>query len=163
MNENSITAEEEARLMKEREKSPYLLTVEKNGVFYPIPDLESSPRFILVDEDTVGAKELTFMYNKFAGKASLHRKHKHDDCEEIMYILSGKGVGGVGEHESIQQAGDTIFVPRGVIHWFYNPFDEPLEMYTVYSKPSLRKAGYALESKGYNDVSTDVENRQFGR
>jgi mannose-6-phosphate isomerase-like protein (cupin superfamily) len=163
MKKDQYTAEDEKRLMEAREKSPYILTLEKNGVDYPIPELIGSSRLVLVDQDTVGAKEITFLYTKFDGKTSIHHKHKHDDCEEVMYILSGKGVGGVGEHETVQQAGDTIFVPRGAVHWFYNPYDEPLEMYTVYSKPSLKKAGYSLESKGYSDVSADVENKQFGR
>ncbi|MDR1318108.1 MAG: cupin domain-containing protein [Treponema sp.] len=163
MKENSISSEEEKRLTEAREKSPYVLTLEKNGFDYPIPDLIGASRFIMVDRDTVGSKELSFMYSKFDGKTSIHHKHKHDDCEEVMYIASGRGVGGVGDHESIQQAGDVIFVPRGAVHWFYNPFDEPLEMWTVYSKPSLRAAGYSLESSGYSNVGAQVESRQFDR
>lgn len=162
MNETfNISPEEEAKLTEARKKSPYVRTLDDDGVVYPIPDLEDASRLIVIDKDTVGSKEVTFGYSKFAGRTSLHKKHTHEDCEEIMYILSGKGVGGIGEYETIQQAGDTLFVPRGTVHWFYNPYDEPCEMYWVYTKPSLKEAGYSLESKGYKDVSSVVEKRQF--
>lgn len=159
----AITKEEEQKLMQARKASPYLLTLEENGVDYPIPDLEDASRKILIDRDTVKSTMCTWGYSKFEGKTSLHKKHSHQDCEEIMFILSGKGVGGVGDFETIQQAGDTIFVPRGETHWFYNPFNEPLEMMWLYTKPSLRDAGYNLESRGYSDVSGDVERQQFGK
>ena len=158
-----ITKEQEKQLMDARETSPYVLTLEKNGVDYPIPDLEDASRKILIDRDTVSSTMCTWGYSKFEGKTSLHKKHHHQDCEEIMFILSGRGVGGVEDYETIQQAGDTIFVPRGATHWFYNPFDEPLEMMWLYTKPSLRDAGYNLESKGYSDVSAEVEDKQFNK
>ncbi|MGX8702268.1 cupin domain-containing protein [Caproiciproducens sp.] len=161
MSEFEITKEEEGKLEANRKESPYLLTLEENGVNYPIPDLEDASRLILVDKDTVGSREVSFGYSKFAGKTSLHKKHAHNDCEEIMYIVSGKGIGGVGDYETVQKAGDTIFVPRGTVHWFYNPYDEPLEMMWLYTKPSLKEAGYSLESKGYHDVSANVEEKQF--
>jgi len=40
--------------------------------------------------------------------------------------------------------GDTMFVPRGAVHWFYNPFPEPVEMIFVYTRPSLKSAGYRI-------------------
>lgn len=156
-----ISKDEEKKLTETRDISPYVLTLEKNGVDYPIPDLEGASRKILIDKDTAASTMCTWGYSKFEGKTSLHKKHSHQDCEEIMFVLSGRGVGGVGEFETIQQAGDTIFVPRGMTHWFYNPFDEPLEMMWLYTKPSLRTAGYNLASKEYSDVSGEVEKKQF--
>jgi mannose-6-phosphate isomerase-like protein (cupin superfamily) len=157
----AISREEEKKLAEARKNSPYVLTLYENGVDYPIPDLENASRKILIDRDTVSSTMCTWGYSKFDGKTSLHKKHSHRDCEEIMYIISGRGVGGVGEHETLQQAGDTIFVPRGETHWFYNPFDEPLEMMWLYTKPSLRDAGYNLNSKGGADVSGEVEDKQL--
>ena len=48
----AITKEEEQKLMQARKASPYLLTLEENGVDYPIPDLEDASRKILIDRDT---------------------------------------------------------------------------------------------------------------
>lgn len=156
----SLTQEEEKKLFEARKDSPYLRELDVDGVDYPIPELENTSRLILVDKDTVGSNHITFGYSKFEGKTALHKKHSHSDCEELMYIVSGRGVGGVGEHETIQQAGDTIFVPRGVTHWFYNPFDEPLEMLFLYTKPSLKEAGLNLESSGYINIGAEIERKQ---
>ena len=62
-----------------------------------------------------------------------------------MYILSGKGIVGFEDHEEIEfKQGETMFVPRGAVHWFYNPFPEPVEMLFVYTRPSLKSAGYRI-------------------
>lgn len=156
----NLSQEEEMILMKNRDRSPHIKNMEKDGVNYPIPDLFDSTRLVLLDEETVGSKELTFGYSEFAGKTSLHKKHTHNDCEEVMFILKGKGVGGVGENESIFMTGDAIFVPRGIEHWFYNPYNEPCGMLFFYTKPSLKRAGYALKSKGYDEQGGEIENLQ---
>lgn len=73
-----------------------------------------------------------------------HKKHVHQEAEEVIYILSGKGISGLGDTEVEMAKGDTMFVPRGAVHWFYNPFDEPVEMLFVYTRPSLQSAGYRI-------------------
>jgi quercetin dioxygenase-like cupin family protein len=110
----------------------------------PIQDLEHAERIVLVDRDSVGAKEITFAYCKFEAKTSYHKKHVHQHAEEVIYIVSGKGVGGVGNEEFEMVAGDTIWVPRGEVHWAYNPFAEPLEMLFLYTRPTLKTAGYEI-------------------
>lgn len=110
----------------------------------PIKDLDNAKRIVLVDQDTVGAEDLTFAYCRFEAKTSTHKKHVHKDAEEVIYILSGKGISGIGEAEEEMSEGDTMFVPRGAVHWFYNPFDEPVEMLFVYTRPSLKSAGYRI-------------------
>lgn len=110
----------------------------------PIKDLDNAKRIVLVDQDTVGAEDLTFAYCRFEAKTSTHKKHVHKDAEEVIYILSGKGISGLGETEEEMTQGDTMFVPRGAVHWFYNPFDEPVEMLFVYTRPSLKSAGYRI-------------------
>jgi mannose-6-phosphate isomerase-like protein (cupin superfamily) len=51
---------------------------------------------------------------------------------------------GMDDTEVEMKKGDTMFVPRGAVHWFYNPFDEPVEMVFAYTRPSLRSAGYKV-------------------
>jgi quercetin dioxygenase-like cupin family protein len=69
---------------------------------------------------------------------------------------------GVGDsdEETIQGAGDIVFVPRGAKHWAYNPFDEPQIHIFVYTRPSLSSAGYSLESQGYEEIGKKVELEQ---
>ncbi|HNR13559.1 MAG TPA: cupin domain-containing protein [Thermodesulfobacteriota bacterium] len=108
----------------------------------PIKDLDNATRVVLVDNDTVGAEDITFAYCRFEAKTSAHKKHVHENAEEVIHILKGRGVSGLGESETEMSQGDTMFVPRGAVHWFYNPFEEPVEMIFVYTRPSLKSAGY---------------------
>ena len=108
----------------------------------PIKDLDNAKRVVLVDKDTVGAEDITFAYCRFEAKTSSHKKHVHQDAEEVIHILSGRGISGVDDVEVEMKRGDTMFVPRGAVHWFYNPFSEPVEMIFAYTRPSLESAGY---------------------
>jgi len=121
----------------------YLLGI-NDGRIEPIQDLENATRVVLVDKDTVGAEDMTFAYCRFEPETSYHKKHTHQDAEEVIYLLSGRGIGGVGDTEVEMKQGDTLFVPRGAVHWFSNPFPEPAEMLFVYSRPSLKSAGYQI-------------------
>jgi quercetin dioxygenase-like cupin family protein len=129
--------------MKLENDMKYLLGL-SDGRNEPIKDLENAKRVVLVDKDTVGAEDITFAYCRFEAKTSTHKKHVHTDAEEVIHILSGKGVSGLDEAEVEMSQGDTMFVPRGAVHWFYNPFDEPVEMIFVYTRPSLKSAGYRI-------------------
>ena len=110
----------------------------------PIKDLDNAQRIVLVDEKTVGAEDVTFAYCRFEAQTASHKKHVHKDAEEVIYILSGRGISGVNETEMPMKQGETMFIPRGAVHWFYNPFDEPVEMLFVYTRPSLQSAGYKI-------------------
>ena len=123
----------------------------EDGRIEPMQDLMSSEkkfalRRILVDGDMGGAEHLTFGYARFDPRTSYHKKHYHPEAEEVFYIISGKGIGGVGENseecEIVQ--GDTIWVPKGAVHWLYNPFDEACEILFIYAAPSLESAGYEV-------------------
>jgi len=123
----------------------------EDGRIEPIKDLmrskkEFALRRVLVDEQMGGAENLTFGYARFEPKTSYHKKHIHPDAEEVFYILSGKGIGGVGSGtEEIEiVAGDTVWVPKGAVHWLYNPFDEVCEILFIYAASSLASAGYEI-------------------
>ncbi len=110
----------------------------------PIRDLNNATRVVIVDKDTVGAEDITFAYCRFEAGSSLHKRHIHRDAEEVIYILAGRGMSGIGDTEKEMRRGDTMFVPRGEVHWFHNPFDEPVEMLFIYTRPSLKSAGYEV-------------------
>jgi len=119
----------------------------EDGIEEMISDLEGASRTILIDESTVGAEDITFGHSKFEPHTSIHKKHFHSEAEEIMYILKGRGISGVNETETEISAGDTVWVPRGAVHWFYNPFDEPCEFVFIYTRKSLKDAGYDMAEK----------------
>lgn len=124
--------------------SEYYLIKSESGRNEPIKDLNNAARVVLVDKDSVGAEDITFARCTFEAKTSTHKKHIHQHAEEVIYILSGKGISGIGGSEIVMSPGDTMFVPRGAVHWFYNPFDEPVQMIFIYTKSSLKSAGYQI-------------------
>lgn len=121
----------------------YVLGLE-DGRNEPIKDLDNATRIVLVDKDTVGAEDITFAYCRFEAKTSIHKKHTHKDAEEIIYVLSGKGISGFNDTECEMKKGETMFIPRGAVHWFSNPFSEPVEILFTYTRPSLESAGYEV-------------------
>ena len=121
-------------------KNKYCFRLE-DGRNEPIPGLAGASRIIMIDEEQVGAQDITFGYSKYSPKSSVHKKHSHPHAEEIMYILSGRGIGGVNGEEIELTAGDTLWVPRGAVHWFYNPFEEICEFLFLYTRPTLQTAG----------------------
>lgn len=116
----------------------------KDGRNEPIKDLDNATRIVLIDKDTIGAEDITFAHCKFEAKTSSHKKHVHENAEEVIYILAGRGMSGIGDTEMEMSKGDTMFIPRGAVHWFYNPYDEPVEMIFIYTRPSLKSAGYKI-------------------
>lgn len=110
----------------------------------PIKDLDGASRTILIDEQTVDAQDITFGHSRFEPRTSVHKKHRHPNAEEVMYILSGRGVAGVNGVETVIGSGDTLWVPRGAVHWFSNPFDEACEFVFIYTRSSLGKAAYEI-------------------
>ncbi len=159
-NKYNISPEQEAELIANRDKTIYVRTFEKDGVSYPIPGLLDTTRLIAVDRDTVGANDISFGFSEFAPKKAMHGKHRHTDCEEIMYVLSGRGVGGCEDVDCIYLPGDVIFVPRGAEHYLYNPFDEPLRILFLYTKPSLKDAGYSVKELGDKELGDEIEKKQ---
>jgi quercetin dioxygenase-like cupin family protein len=121
----------------------FLIPLE-DGRSEPIKDLDNATRIVLIDKDTVGAEDITFAHCKFEAKTSSHKRHIHKEAEEVIYILSGRGMSGVRDTEMEMGKGDTMFIPRGEVHWFYNPYDEPVEMIFIYTRPSLQLAGYEV-------------------
>ena len=121
----------------------YLLKL-ADGRNEPIKDLNNATRIVLVDKENAGAEDITFAYCKFEARTSMHKKHVHKGAEEIIYILDGKGMSGICDTEKEMNRGDTMFVPRGEVHWFHNPFDKPVEMLFIYTKASLKSAGYEI-------------------
>ena len=109
----NITPDEEALYARNRELTPYVRTFEEDGISYPIPDLIGSSRLIAIDEDTVGAKEITFGYSEFAPGSSVHKPHIHPDCEEVMYIFKGQGNQRIKRHGFHLQGKGYFVCPQG--------------------------------------------------
>lgn len=51
---------------------------------------------------------------------------KHtNEIEHEQYVLEGEYVVGIDGEEHVVSAGDSIFIPAGVVHWYRNEGEEP--------------------------------------
>lgn len=63
-----------------------------------------------------------------------HEWHVHDESDEIVYVLSGHGLFGVGDDLRMPIGpGDAVYIPTGVGHDSHNTGWEPLRLLVMYS------------------------------
>ena len=53
-----------------------------------------------------------------------HRFHHHPHMEEVLYILSGTAEQWIEEEKRIMGPGDSIYLPKGLVHGTYNTPDD---------------------------------------
>ena len=76
-----------------------------------------------------------------------HGKHKHTKAPEIMYVIRGKLIVGYtspeGDVETVCTPGKAAFIPKNVICWCRNPFDEEVEfIFAYFGCNSLEASGH---------------------
>lgn len=59
----------------------------------------------------------------------------HEESDQVLYFLSGKGKAVVGGEEVEIETGDIVLVPAGTPHNFINTGEEDLKIITTYSPP----------------------------
>lgn len=59
--------------------------------------------------------------------------HSHPNCEEILYVVSGRCEHKLGDTIHQMGPGDAIRIPRNVRHWARCTSDEPLFALIVFS------------------------------
>ncbi len=60
-------------------------------------------------------------------------RHRHNGCEEALYLLAGKLAHSVGEDVVALEPGDTLTVPAGVFHNATSTGETDADMIVVYS------------------------------
>ena len=87
----------------------------------------------------------------------VHHKHRLDNCEELYYVISGRGVVGAGGDRAEVRGGHVHFIAKGVERFMYNASaSEPLEVIGVLTGAgSIEEAGYVYTGE-VTDVKTPV-------
>jgi len=62
-----------------------------------------------------------------------HRFHFHPKMEEILYILSGTAEQWVEREKKTMRAGDSLYLPAGIVHGTYNIGSDTLDFLAVLS------------------------------
>jgi putative monooxygenase len=88
--------------------------------------------WILVSEKTVGSKNLAMGINE-THVGGMVPEHKHDNEEEVMYFLTGKGQFITQDRVIDLEPGVCIYNPPGEMHSIVNTGDEVLRFVWIYS------------------------------
>ena len=62
-----------------------------------------------------------------------HKFHFHPKMEEILYVLSGTAEQWVEREKKIMRAGDSLYLPAGIIHGTYNVGPDTLDFLAILS------------------------------
>ena len=105
----------------------------------------------LVTRQTVAAEDSVFGVTYFP-PGSRHEIHRHENAEEVEYLIQGQGVARVGEDDVAISVGEAVFVPRNEYHGFRNTSDtETAVMVWCYAgAASLDEAGYITEQQDHS-------------
>jgi mannose-6-phosphate isomerase-like protein (cupin superfamily) len=89
-----------------------------------------------------GCSSTLFRARFFPG--AIHKKHRHEDCDEIYYVISGHGLAGAGPDRPEVTGGQFHYIPSGVEHWLHNlSDDETIEVVGIYiDADSVAATGY---------------------
>jgi quercetin dioxygenase-like cupin family protein len=87
----------------------------------------------------------TTMFHARFMPGAIHKKHRHENCEEIYYMVSGGGIAGAGGATEEVRAGHFHYVPSDTEHWLINlDPDQPIEVVGWYlGAGSVADTGYA--------------------
>jgi mannose-6-phosphate isomerase-like protein (cupin superfamily) len=106
---------------------------------------------VLLSEISVGIRGFSMGQN-VTEVGSMIPEHAHDESEEGMYIVSGRGRLITDEGEQDLVAGMAIYMPPGVKHSIVNTGDEDLKLVWVYSPPlpqHRKQSGAQPKEDGY--------------
>ena len=73
-----------------------------------------------------------------------HPFNRHPGMEEILYVLSGTAEQWVEREKRVMRAGDSVYLPIGIVHGTYNTGAELLDFLAVLS-PSKSRGPMTVE------------------
>ena len=71
-------------------------------------------------------------------------RHSHNNCDEVLYLMSGRLEHSFADETVTMEPGDTLFVPAGVFHNAVSVGDVDADMIVAYSSG---RRGFQPENK----------------
>lgn len=106
--------------------------------------------FAGVSAETAGATKICMHLLEIPPGVSA-RPHYHEAHETAILVLEGKAEMRHGpelEHLMTVEAGDWIFIPAGVPHQPYNPYDAPAKAVLARTDPNEQESVVLLDDVG---------------
>lgn len=83
---------------------------------------------IVTSPKTTGSKEVVMGRSRLPGYEKV-KPHVHDYSEETFFVIKGRGKIYMQGHGDVEfSVGDSILVPKGVVHWIENTSEETMEV-----------------------------------
>jgi len=86
-----------------------------------------------LSSDQIGNTAKTAMAYVVICGGQANPRHRHNTCDELLYLISGKLTHSVGNQQYEISTGDTIAIPAGQFHNAINNGEEDAHMIVVYS------------------------------
>ena len=74
-----------------------------------------------------------------------HNFHFHPNQEEVIYVLEGSVEQWFEKEKKILNQGDSIFIPKGVVHASFQRGDTPCKFFVVLGPCAPNEVGYEIE------------------
>ncbi|MCL4559064.1 MAG: cupin domain-containing protein [Chloroflexi bacterium] len=87
-------------------------------------------RLVIADK-TMGS-ETACLFRVIFPKGAYHGPHYHTKSDELPYALRGKAIQWVEGKEYIMTPGTAMLIPKNVVHWMRNDWDEDFEVVGIY-------------------------------
>ena len=102
--------------------------------------------YFCLDANDTGGKSTTFKCVISAG-AKIAAAHYHENFDETVYSLKGTVTYTVDGRIVELNPGDSLFIPKGVVHAFANKTDETIE-FLCFINPGLMGPDYFYDVAG---------------
>ena len=89
----------------------------------------------LVDDALIDGADLS-VARMTPKQGAWSESHGHPNCNEVIHVIQDTVEQSVGDERYIMQAGDTVFIPRGSLHWSRNVGRGDATMIVCYSAGS---------------------------
>lgn len=95
--------------------------------FQPAPNRKIAE---LISADALGSQNITFRVVEIVPLSEQEHRHphSHQDFEEAIFVLSGRGKIWVEGDSMDVEEGDALLIPAGVMHMILNAKEEPLRL-----------------------------------
>ena len=77
-------------------------------------------------------REKACLFRVIFPKGAYHGPHYHTESDELLYALHGKAIQWVDGVEYIMTPGSAMIIPKNVVHWMRNDWDEHFEVVGIY-------------------------------
>ena len=113
------------------------IVIKPDFALVPLPDARSLPYgwgklTFLADATSGTSADVSMAFVTIQG-GQKNMRHRHPNCDELLYLIKGKLRHSAGEEWVEMNPGDTIRISRGVIHQAEVISKEDAEMIVVYS------------------------------